>query len=168
MSEAEKQKSTSLGTHWRDPEVFLVCGLGAGFLPGAPGTWGSLAAVAVWWFWLAGQSLPVQLAVIVVTTVLGTWLTGRVQRRYGVNDPGAVVIDEFAGQWLALLALPAIWWAALAGFALFRLFDILKPWPVRQLDSRMGGGFGVMADDLAAGFMAWAVLQFTLLGLAVF
>lgn len=149
---------------WRDPEVLLVCGLGTGFVPKAPGTFGSLAAVVIWWFALAGQSLVIQLAAIIVVTVLGTWLTGRVQARYQVNDPGAIVIDEFAGQWIALLFAPVSIWGMLAAFGLFRLFDIWKPWPVGALERGVSGPFGVMIDDLAAGLMALAVLQFTLLG----
>ncbi len=154
--------------YWRDPEVLLVCGLGSGFVPRAPGTAGSAAAVILWWFCLAGQPAEIQLLVVALAVVSGAWLTGRVQRRYAVSDPGCVVIDEFAGQWLALLMVPVSWWTVLAGFVLFRFFDILKPWPIRQVESSCGGGFGVMADDLAAGFMAWGVLQFTLLALAAF
>jgi phosphatidylglycerophosphatase A len=152
--------------HWRDPEVVFVCGLGTGFLPKVPGTWGSLAAVLVWWWFLAVQPVTVQLAAVVLLTAAGTWLTGRVQRRYALDDPGAIVVDEFAGQWLALLAAPANPTAALAGFLLFRVFDIWKPWPVGLLERRIGGAFGVMADDLAAGVLAAAVLQFTLYNLA--
>ena len=148
---------------WRDPEVVFVCGLGSGFAPRAPGTAGSAAAVVVWWFALAPLSLPLQLLVIGLITALGTWVTARVQRRYGVTDPSAIVVDEFAGQWLALAAAPAELWSVLAAFGLFRLFDIAKPWPVGMLERRVGGAFGVMVDDLAAGLMALAVLQFTFL-----
>lgn len=150
---------------WRDPEVLLVCGFGSGFSPKAPGTVGSLAAVALWWFVVAPLPLPLQLAVIALVTALGTWLVRRVQHRYGVTDPSAIVVDEFAGQWLALLAAPGELWPVLAAFGLFRLFDIWKPWPVGMLERRVGGAFGVMVDDLAAGLMALAVLQFTLYGL---
>ena len=93
-----------------------------------------------------------------------TWLTGRVQARYQVKDPGAIVIDEFAGQWIALLFAPMTLWGGLAAFGLFRLFDIWKPWPVGALERGVPGAFGVMVDDLAAGLMALAVLQFTLWG----
>ncbi|MGE0625048.1 MAG: phosphatidylglycerophosphatase A [Pseudomonadales bacterium] len=154
---------------WRDPEVWLVCGLGSGFSPKAPGTVGSLAAVALWWFAIAPLSLAQQLGVIVLATALGTWLVRRVQRRYGVTDPATIVVDEFAGQWIALLAVSVDlrdeFWPVLAAFGLFRLFDIWKPWPVGMLERRVGGAFGVMVDDLAAGVMALAVLQFTLYGL---
>lgn len=147
---------------WRDPEVWLVCGLGSGFAPYAPGTVGSAAAVLIWWFFFTPLDLVSQLLVIAVVTGLGTWLTARVRVRYSVNDPGAIVIDEFAGQWLCLLMAPANLWVALGGFALFRLFDIWKPWPVGYLERNVGGAFGVMVDDIAAGVMGLAVLQFTL------
>ena len=133
-----------------------------GFSPYAPGTAGSAAAVLVWWFFLAPLGLAGQLLAIAAVTALGTWLTGRVRTRYSVNDPGAIVIDEFAGQWLCLLIAPANLGAALGGFALFRLFDIWKPWPVGYLERNVGGAFGVMVDDLAAGLLGLAVLQFTL------
>jgi phosphatidylglycerophosphatase A len=148
---------------WRDPEVFLVCGLGSGFAPRAPGTFGSLAAVLIWWVALGSLPLWMQLLVILVLTALGTWLTHRVQARYRVSDPGAIVVDEFAGQWIALLFAPMTLWGMLAGFALFRLFDVWKPWPVGALEKGVPGAFGVMVDDLAAGILALAVLQFTIL-----
>jgi len=148
---------------WRDPEVLVVCGFGSGFLPKAPGTFGSAVAVALWWWSLTALDPIGQLVVIILVAALGTWLTARVQARYDVSDPGAIVIDEFAGQWLVLLAAPAELWVAVAGFALFRLFDIWKPWPVGYLERNVGGAFGVMVDDLAAGVMGLIVLQFTLL-----
>ena len=117
----------------------------------------------IWWFVLGHQSLLTQLLVIVVVTSLGTWLTHRVQARYQVSDPGAIVVDEFAGQWIALLFAPMTLWGMLAGFLLFRLFDIWKPWPVGALEKGVPGAFGVMVDDLAAGVLALVVLQFTLL-----
>ena len=141
----------------------LVCGLGSGFAPKAPGTFGSLAAVLIWWVALGSLPLSTQLLVIVATTALGTWLTHRVQARYQVSDPGAIVVDEFAGQWIALLFAPMTLWGMLAGFALFRLFDVWKPWPVGALEKGVPGALGVMVDDLAAGILALAVLQFTLL-----
>ena len=153
---------------WRDPEVLIVCGLGSGFAPRAPGTFGSLAALVIWWFALGPLGLAAQLLVVALATAIGTWLTGRVRARYSVEDPGAIVIDEFAGLWIVLLAAPRLWWVALLGFGLFRLFDIWKPWPVGYLERNVGGAFGVMVDDLAAGIMGLAVLQFTLWGYTTF
>jgi phosphatidylglycerophosphatase A len=153
---------------WReahDPEALLVCGLGSGFVPFAPGTWGSLVAVLLWWWLLSPLAVVWQLAIIVAVFLAGTWLTGRVQKRYGVLDDSAIVVDEFVGQWLALLALPQNVLLASLGFALFRLLDILKPGPIRVLERRLGGPLGVMADDVLAGVLAAAVLQITLFGL---
>jgi phosphatidylglycerophosphatase A len=150
---------------WRDPEVLIVCGLGSGFAPIAPGTFGSLAALGLWLLLPGHLGLWWQLGFIITVTLLGTWLTGRVQARYQVKDPGAIVIDEIAGQWIALLLAPMTVWGLLAAFGLFRLFDIWKPWPVGALERGVSGAFGVMVDDLAAGLMALAVLQVTLWGL---
>ncbi|MEM8767988.1 MAG: phosphatidylglycerophosphatase A [Pseudomonadota bacterium] len=149
--------------HWRDPAVLAVCGFGTGFSPVAPGTVGSLGAVVVWWFLLKDLAWFWQLGAIAAVTILGVWLIARVNARYGVGDAGAIVIDEVAGQWIALLLAPASLLAVVLAFALFRLFDVWKPWPVGWLDRNLRGAWGVMADDLAAGGMAFAVLQFTFL-----
>jgi phosphatidylglycerophosphatase A len=159
MTESDKP----LRKHWRDPEVFIVCGFGSGFALKAPGTFGSALAVLIWWLWLAPLNPVLQLAVIVVVVLVGTGLVARVQRRLSVKDPGAIVIDEFAGQWLVLFMAPAEPIVMLWGFLLFRLFDIFKPWPVNWLEHHVSGAFGVMVDDLAAGLMGLAVLQFTFL-----
>ena len=148
---------------WRDPAVLVCCGLGSGFLPKAPGTWGSVAALGVWWLLLAALPWWLQLGVALLTFALGVWLVERVARRYGVGDEPAIVIDEFAGLWIALVGIGAQPALALIGFALFRLFDILKPWPIRVADARIKGGFGVMVDDVLAGIMAFFVLQISLL-----
>ena len=158
--------TSSYKLSWRDgkdPAVLFVCGFGSGFVPFAPGTWGSLLAVAIWWFALSPLTLMLQLLVIAVVYLLGSWATGRVQKRYDIVDDGAIVVDEFVGQWLALLALPLelLWMAA--GFALFRLFDIWKPGPIKWLERNLGGAQGVMADDVLAGIAAAAVLQVTFL-----
>jgi len=148
--------------HGRDPEVLLVTGLGSGFVRPGPGTWGSLAALLVWWLVLSGLVWWAQLGVIVATLLLGGWLVGRVGRRYGVDDDPGIVVDEFVGLWTALLAAPASLPVALAGFALFRVLDIWKPGPVRYAERRAPGAWGVMLDDLVAGVLAAAVLQLSL------
>ncbi|MDZ7668591.1 MAG: phosphatidylglycerophosphatase A [Gammaproteobacteria bacterium] len=144
---------------WRDPRVFIATGFASGFLRPAPGTWGSLAALAVWWLLLSGAAWPVQIAAVVLTAVLGTWLVAAVDRRYGVHDDPAIVVDEFAGLWLALLAAPAGPTWMLAGFVLFRVFDVAKPWPIGWADRRVPGALGVMLDDLFAGVLTAVVLQ---------
>jgi phosphatidylglycerophosphatase A len=144
---------------WSDPAVLIVTGFGSGFLRPAPGTWGTLIALGLWWWLIAGLGWPQQVAVIVAVVAVGTWLTHVVGRRYGVHDDPRIVIDEFAGLWLALVAVPPTLAAALAGFLLFRAFDIAKPWPVRWADRRVPGAAGVMLDDLIAGAMAAVLLH---------
>lgn len=136
---------------------------GVGRLPFAPGTWGSLAALPFAWIivWLFGaRALLVAAALLFV---IGWWAAARVSRASGVKDAGSIVVDEVVGQWLTLVVTPPDALAYLLGFALFRLFDIAKPWPARWLDRHVPGGLGVMADDVAAGFYAAFVLWFILL-----
>lgn len=149
-----------------DPAVFVVTGCAIGFLRPAPGTWGSLLALAIWWLVLADLTWPWQLAVVAGTVAVGLWLTHVVGRRYGVHDDPRIVIDEFAGLWLALLAAPPTWLAGVAGFLLFRALDIAKVWPVGWADRRVSGSVGVMLDDLLAGGLALGVLQLAIFLLA--
>lgn len=139
-------------------------GLGAGYSPRAPGTLGSLVAVALF-AGLAALPLPLYVALLLVSTLAGIGICHAAAERLGVHDHGGIVWDEFVGQWIALLPLvPVASWdartllAVAAGFVLFRLFDIWKPWPVRVADRRVAGGLGIMLDDLIAGAMAAAVL----------
>ena len=141
------------------PAGWLASGLGIGLSPFAPGTFGSLAALLPWWFLLQHVSLAMQLGVIVASFAAGVFASNWVIEKTGVQDPSVVVWDEFVGQWIALLLAPAgLPWMA-GGFALFRLFDIWKPWPVRWADRKLHGGFGVMFDDVLAGLYACASLQ---------
>ncbi len=140
------------------PAGWIACGLGSGLAPVAQGTFGSLAAILPWLL-LRELSLPANLAVIVLGFLLGVWACDAASRALGVDDHRALVWDEFVGQWIALLpALLAPWWAAALGFALFRLFDVWKPWPIRVFDRRLHGGLGVMVDDAIAGVFAAVVL----------
>ncbi len=134
---------------------WVASGAGAGFLPKAPGTWGSLAAAAAGAFLLAIGGRWLLAAGIVLASLAGFWA---IPRAGGDADPGWVVIDEVAGMWLAMLPLnrpgPL---AILVAFALFRLLDITKPGPIGSLD-RIPGRVGVMGDDLAAGLAAAMLL----------
>ncbi|MBS0457369.1 MAG: phosphatidylglycerophosphatase A [Proteobacteria bacterium] len=143
----------------RHPLGWIASGLGSGFSPRAPGTAGTLAALLPWWFGLRELPLPYYLAVLVIAFAIGVWAAHWVVRRSGVNDPQVVVWDEFVGVWIALVAAPAGWAWMLAGFALFRVFDIWKPWPVRWADRQVHGGLGVMLDDVIAGIYALALMQ---------
>jgi len=140
----------------------VATGLGSGYSPVAPGTAGSLVGLLLF-LPLAGLAWPLQLAAIAAVTLVGTLAASRVARSVGLKDPGLVVVDEVAGQWLTFLALPVTPVTALAGFLLFRVMDIVKPWPARDLE-RLPGGIGIMADDIAAGLYAHLMLR---VGLAI-
>lgn len=143
----------------RHPAGWVASGLGSGLSPLMPGTAGSLAALLPWWFLWRPLPMPAYLGMLGVTFVIGIWACAVSGRRLGVADHGALVWDEFVGQWLALLpVLAAPWWVMIPGFVLFRLFDIAKPWPIGWLDRRIGGGTGVMLDDVAAGLAAAIVM----------
>ncbi|WP_243041851.1 phosphatidylglycerophosphatase A family protein [Dyella sedimenti] len=140
------------------PAGWLACGFGSGLAPAAQGTFGSLAALLPW---LLLRSLPLQLYAfaVLVAFALGTWACGVAGRALGVDDHRSLVWDEFVGLWIALLpVLAGPWWGVALGFALFRLFDVWKPWPIRVLDRRLKGGVGVMVDDVVAGVFAAVVL----------
>ena len=141
---------------WWRWDVLLASGLGSGLLPKAPGTFGTLAALLPWW-WLRELPALSYLAVCAIAFVVGSWISHRLTREPGAEDPGWIVIDEWVGLWLALFLLPAGLMWVLAGFLLFRLFDIAKPWPMPSLE-RLPGGFGIVADDLMAGIYAAAVV----------
>lgn len=142
----------------RDPRHFLALGLGSGLMPKAPGTMGTLAAVPLVWL-LQGLPLWGYLLVILLAFLLGIWLCDVTARNLGVHDHPGIVWDEFVGYGLTMIAVPPGWQWLLLGFCLFRVFDILKPWPIRQADRRVGGGFGIMLDDVLAGVYAWLLLQ---------
>lgn len=146
------------------PAGWIASGFGSGLSPIAPGTAGSLAAL-VPWFALRELPLPWYALVIAFAFALGVWASNIVIAKLRVQDPGVIVWDEFVGQWIALaplLALPRGWPWILAGFALFRLFDIWKPWPVSWADRRVQGGLGVMLDDVLAGVYAAILLGMAL------
>ena len=132
---------------------------GIGFIGPGPGTWASLAAAAIWFFAARAAHLnTISLAIAtgvgaMAATLIGIAAGSVVERESGKGDPGFVVIDEVAGQWIALAVCPVEIRHALLAFAMFRLFDIVKPWPARQLE-RLHGGLGIMMDDVAAGVYA--------------
>lgn len=149
----------------KNPVHFLAFGFGSGLAPKAPGTFGTLAALPVWW--LAAQ-LPLWGYVVVLLAVIavGPYLCGRTAEDLGVHDHGGIVWDEIAGFLVTMLLVPVSWYTALAGFLLFRLFDIAKPWPIGWLDRQVEGGTGIMVDDLVAGLYALGCLHLLLWTLA--
>ncbi|MFC5527173.1 phosphatidylglycerophosphatase A [Rhodanobacter ginsengisoli] len=155
------------------PAGWLACGFGSGLTPVAQGTFGSLAALLPW---LLLRELPLlaYLLVLLIGFAVGVWACDVAGRALGVDDHRSLVWDEFIGQWIALLPLlvPALlpasgfrWWMIFAGFVLFRLFDVWKPWPIRWMDRHLKGGMGVMVDDVVAGIFAALALAAGLHGL---
>jgi phosphatidylglycerophosphatase A len=142
--------------------IWLATWFGAGRLPWAPGTWGSFFALPLAWLLLALGGPWLLLIAAALVFALGLWASDRYMKAVGLHDPGAVVIDEVAGQWLTLAIAPLDPLAFLLGFVLFRVADVLKPWPASWLDRRVGGAFGVMIDDVAAALYAGGILAIVL------
>jgi phosphatidylglycerophosphatase A len=142
----------------RDPAHFLALGFGAGLAPVAPGTFGSLVGLGIGACLLGGPGRGALAVAALLAVIAGIVICGASARRLGVHDHPAIVWDEIAGQLIALLAAPPTWWGALLAFAAFRLFDIWKPWPIREVDHGMRGGLGIMLDDVLAGLLAALVL----------
>jgi len=142
----------------RDPVHILAFGFGTGLSPWAPGTVGSLLGVALAW-WSLPMAMEWRVAAGIALVVSGVWICGESARRIGVHDHSGIVWDEIAAIYLVLLPLPPspLLWAL--GFGLFRLFDIWKPWPIRDLDHRLRGGLGIMLDDLVAALYAALLLE---------
>lgn len=142
----------------RHPVDFLALGFGSGLLPKAPGTAGTVAAIPLY---LLMQSLDLYLylSLVALLFLAGIPVCAHTAKRLGVHDHPGIVWDEVVGYLVTMTFAPVGWLWVLAGFVLFRFFDVLKPWPIRWLDKRVGGGFGIMVDDLLAGIAAAAVLH---------
>lgn len=148
----------SWGSLLANPVHALAFGFGSGLSPKAPGTMGTLAAVPLY---LLMSSLPLMIyaAMLIVTFAVGVYLCEKTSRDLGVHDHPGIVWDEFVGYWITMFAAPAGWLWVVVGFAWFRLFDVLKPWPINWLDEKVEGGFGIMIDDVLAGIMALICVQ---------
>lgn len=141
----------------RDPVLLCATGFGTGLVPLAPGTAGTLPGLLfAWLLWPLPWGWRV--AAVAAVILFGLWLCGAAARRLGVHDHPGIVWDEIAGVMLALQFVPAHWIWLVAGFLLFRLFDVWKPWPIRLADRRLAGGAGIMLDDLLAGLYAGGCL----------
>ncbi len=151
-------KNSAPRSVWRNPIHFLAFGFGSGAMPFAPGTFGTLAALPIYLL-MVPLSLWAYLAVVVVMTLLGVWLCHVTSRDLGVHDHGGIVWDEIVGYLITMIAAPPGWQWMVAGFVLFRFFDIIKPWPIGWADRRVHGGLGIMLDDVLAAVLAWVVLQ---------
>ncbi|MCB1868938.1 MAG: phosphatidylglycerophosphatase A [Gammaproteobacteria bacterium] len=146
------------GIRWNNPVHLLACGLGSGAFPKAPGTAGTLAAVPLYLL-MQPLSDALYLLIVVFLFVVGIWLCDRTSRDLGVHDHAGIVWDEWVGLLVTLWLAPAGFGWLIAGFLLFRFFDVLKPWPIGWLDRRVEGGLGIMLDDLVAGLFGFALLQ---------
>lgn len=148
----------------RHPAHFLALGFGAGLAPRAPGTFGTLAAVPLYYL-LAGLPAAAYWAVVAGAGVLGIWACDRTGRALGVADHGGIVWDEMVAFLIVLPFAPPTWWGVVAAFALFRLIDIWKPFPIAWLEARLSGGLGVMLDDVLAALYAivclWGISAWT-------
>ncbi len=149
--------------------VFSGVGFGSGLAPKAPGTFGSAFALLFVPIWLY-LGFVNSLFAIVIMSLVGIYICGQTAKVMDVHDDGRIVWDEFAGQSITFLPLIYLgqmnWLWLLIGFALFRLFDVWKPWPIRVIDRQVGGGFGIMLDDIIAGLWAalciWIYFYFTM------
>ena len=142
----------------KHPIDFLALGFGSGLVPKGPGTAGTVVAIPVYLL-LQPLTLNLYIALVAVLFVVGIPICAHTARRMGVHDHPAIVWDEIVGYLVTMMFAPPGWLWIAVGFVLFRLFDIAKPWPIRLLDRNVGGGFGIMVDDLLAGIFAAAVLQ---------
>lgn len=138
--------------------MFLATGCGVGYLPWAPGTWGSLVALPLN-FVLDGLDARLYWTVLAIIIALAIVASGAAEKILDRKDPGVVVIDEMAGMLVTMIGAPPTLLAYGTGFLLFRFFDILKPFPVRWADQHLNGGVGIVMDDLLAGGYAWLCLQ---------
>ncbi len=142
----------------RTPTTFLAFGFGSGLSPIMPGTMGTLAAVPLF---LGMALLPIWIYLLITVTAffVGIIFCQKASDSLGVHDHGGIVWDEFVGFWITMIALPISWVSVLAGFVVFRFFDMVKPWPIQWADKKVHGGFGIMLDDVIAGVMAAAVMH---------
>lgn len=154
-----KRGKVSLRSVWENPWHFVACGFGLGTIPFMPGTFGTLLGVVVYAL-LMHCSLAVYIAWELALLAVGVYLCGRINRDLGTDDHPAAVWDEIAAFPLVMVAIPPTWLNLVLGFVLFRVFDILKPPPIRWLDRHVHGGFGVMLDDVVAALFAWLLLFF--------
>jgi len=140
-----------------DPVNFLAFGFGTGLAPFAPGTFGSIPGLILFWLTL-DFGLYVQMGIAIAMALVGIWICGESARRIGVHDHGGIVWDEIVGMYVTLFLAPVSIVGFVLAFVLFRIMDIVKPWPIRDLDHSMQGGLGIMLDDLLAAVYASVLL----------
>lgn len=141
-----------------DPVLFLAFGFGSGLVKKAPGTFGTVAAIPIYMLLIQADSLLLYSLFTLLASVAGIWLCDIAAKRLGEHDFGGIVWDEIAGLLITLWWVPYSWQALVLGFVLFRVFDIIKPWPIKWFDQSVAGGLGIMLDDIVAGLIAGGVL----------
>ena len=129
-----------------------------GYLPFAPGTWGSVFAILLWWVLLKDIHTYIFGAIIIIFLLIGIVVSNIIIDQSGDHDPSYIIIDELVGQWLALFLIPDGFFNIAISFILFRFFDIIKPWPIRLIE-KLPKGLGVMSDDLTAGLITLVLIQ---------
>jgi len=154
------EQATKAKPNLSNPVHLLAFGLGSGVAPKAPGTFGTLAAVPLYYL-LQDMAAVSYLLVLTAMFVMGVWLCDKTSNDLGVHDHGGIVWDEWVGFLLTMWLAPHGWEWVLLGFLLFRVFDIFKPWPIGWLDEKVSGGLGIMLDDVVAGLYALVLLQLT-------
>lgn len=144
----------------KNPINFCAFGFGSGCAPKAPGTFGTLVGLIIYCL-LPSMSISAFLVFIILTFLIGIYFCDHASKALGVHDHGGIVWDEFVGFWITMIAAPTGWLWIVFGFCLFRLFDIWKPQPIKYLDEKVAGGFGIMLDDVVAGVYALIVMHIT-------
>lgn len=145
----------------KEPILFLSSGAYLGYIPVASGTFGNLWGLPIF-FWLSGQRLGTQILLISGSILIAVFLAGQAEKIWAKKDPSQVVIDEIIGYMTAMVGLHFSWKIALAGFLLFRIMDILKPYPIRKIDQQLPGGWGIVLDDVLAGIYCQIILRLLL------
>jgi len=140
-----------------DPVLFLAFGFGSGLAKKAPGTCGTAAAIPLYWL-IIQAGLPIYSLLTIAATLAGIRICGIAADKLGEHDFGGIVWDEVAGYLITMWLVPFSWKALLLGFVLFRVFDIIKPWPIKWIDRKVQGGLGIMLDDVLAGVFAGSLL----------
>ena len=145
----------------KNPIHFIALGFGSGLMPKAPGTFGTLAVIPVYYL-CKDLSLFHYLLMVTLVSIAGIFICQYTSDALKVHDHPGIVIDEFAGFLITMIAVPFSWQWLLIGFLLFRFFDIIKPWPISFLDKKIHGGLGIMIDDIVAGFFALILMHLML------
>lgn len=144
---------------WRNPKHFIAFGFGSGASPVMPGTMGTVVGI-FFFITMADATFWNYLSILLVFFAVGVWLCGSTASDLKVHDHPGIVWDEIVGYLITMIGLPLSWPWILAGFIAFRLFDIFKPWPIKWIDEKVQGGWGIMLDDVLAGIYALIILQF--------